>query len=59
MIKKNPFLKQPKPKRSNANLTSVANTLRKLGRYKPNSLIRERNENDEDKRNMEQPEQER
>ena len=59
MIKRNPFKKQPEPKRVHADLTSVANTLRKLGRYKPNSLIRERNENDEDKRNMEQPEQER
>jgi|14BtaG_2_1085337.scaffolds.fasta_scaffold04529_12 hypothetical protein len=59
MIKRNPFIKQPEPKRVHANLTSVANTLRKLGRYKPNSLIRERNEDEEDKRNVEQPEQER
>ena len=56
MIKRNPFIKQTEPKRVHADLTSVANTLRKLGRHKPKSLIRRQNE--EDERNVEQPKQE-
>ena len=56
MIKRNPFIKQTEPKRVHADLTSVANTLRKLGRHKPKSLIRRQNE--EDERNVERPEQE-
>ena len=57
MIKRNPFQKQTaEPKRLDANLTKTANAVRKMGMIKPRSLIRRQNE--EDERNVEQPEQE-
>ena len=56
MIKRNPFQKQTEPKRLDANLTKTANAVRKMGTIKPRSLIRRQNE--EDERNVEQPEQE-